>query len=251
MPRGVGNAYQALEDGTAYTYLVNEHWRPDATYVAVAARRPHRGDPVADPPGRRRGLGQGPHEPHARRRHADACPTHADPRRRRPARPGAGRGVPRRRSGSTATELDLTDPDAVAAWPWHEYDARRSTRRRTPPSTRPRRPRAGGRRGRQRHAPARLARQAREHRLTLVHFSTDYVFDGTSDRAHRGRAARHRWASTGRPRPPATSRSRRPLGTTCCAPRGWSATAATSSAPCARWPSGESRPAWSTTRSDA
>lgn len=30
VPRGVGNAYQALEDDTAYTYLVNEHWSADA-----------------------------------------------------------------------------------------------------------------------------------------------------------------------------------------------------------------------------
>ena len=28
VPRGVGNSYQTLEDGTAYTYLVNDHWRP-------------------------------------------------------------------------------------------------------------------------------------------------------------------------------------------------------------------------------
>jgi len=26
VPRGVGNAFQALEDGTVYTYLVNDHW---------------------------------------------------------------------------------------------------------------------------------------------------------------------------------------------------------------------------------
>jgi dTDP-4-dehydrorhamnose 3,5-epimerase len=26
VPRGVGNGYQALADGTTYTYLVNEHW---------------------------------------------------------------------------------------------------------------------------------------------------------------------------------------------------------------------------------
>lgn len=30
VPRGVGNAYQALEDNTTYTYLVNEHWSEDA-----------------------------------------------------------------------------------------------------------------------------------------------------------------------------------------------------------------------------
>ena len=26
VPRGVGNSFQALQDGTVYTYLVNAHW---------------------------------------------------------------------------------------------------------------------------------------------------------------------------------------------------------------------------------
>lgn len=30
VPRGVGNSYQALEDNTVYTYLVNDHWSIDA-----------------------------------------------------------------------------------------------------------------------------------------------------------------------------------------------------------------------------
>lgn len=30
VPRGVGNAFQALEDNTAYTYLVNDHWSEGA-----------------------------------------------------------------------------------------------------------------------------------------------------------------------------------------------------------------------------
>jgi dTDP-4-dehydrorhamnose 3,5-epimerase len=33
VPRGVGNSYQTLAPNTAYTYLVNEHWSPDATYT--------------------------------------------------------------------------------------------------------------------------------------------------------------------------------------------------------------------------
>jgi dTDP-4-dehydrorhamnose 3,5-epimerase len=32
VPRGVGNSYQTLEADTAYTYLVNDHWSPDAAY---------------------------------------------------------------------------------------------------------------------------------------------------------------------------------------------------------------------------
>jgi dTDP-4-dehydrorhamnose 3,5-epimerase len=35
LPRGVGNSYQVLEPNTDYTYLVNEHWTPDATYTMV------------------------------------------------------------------------------------------------------------------------------------------------------------------------------------------------------------------------
>lgn len=33
VPRGVGNAFQTLEPDTAYTYLVNDHWTPEAEYT--------------------------------------------------------------------------------------------------------------------------------------------------------------------------------------------------------------------------
>jgi dTDP-4-dehydrorhamnose 3,5-epimerase len=35
VPRGVANGYQTLEDRVTYTYLVNAHWSPDATYSFV------------------------------------------------------------------------------------------------------------------------------------------------------------------------------------------------------------------------
>lgn len=35
VPRGLGNSYQALEDGTVYSYLVNAHWSPEVKYSAV------------------------------------------------------------------------------------------------------------------------------------------------------------------------------------------------------------------------
>lgn len=35
VPRGVGNAFQTLESDTAYVYLVNDHYSPDAQYVSV------------------------------------------------------------------------------------------------------------------------------------------------------------------------------------------------------------------------
>lgn len=35
VPRGVANGYQTLEPNVSYTYLVNEHWSPEAKYVSV------------------------------------------------------------------------------------------------------------------------------------------------------------------------------------------------------------------------
>ena len=33
VPRGVGNAFQTIEQNTAYSYLVNDHWTADAEYT--------------------------------------------------------------------------------------------------------------------------------------------------------------------------------------------------------------------------
>lgn len=35
VPRGVANGYQTLEENITYTYLVNEHWSPEAKYTFV------------------------------------------------------------------------------------------------------------------------------------------------------------------------------------------------------------------------
>lgn len=35
VPRGVGNSFQVLEDNTVYSYLVNQHFSPNAVYAAV------------------------------------------------------------------------------------------------------------------------------------------------------------------------------------------------------------------------
>jgi dTDP-4-dehydrorhamnose 3,5-epimerase len=35
VPRGVANGYQTLEENITYTYLVNEHWSPEAQYTFV------------------------------------------------------------------------------------------------------------------------------------------------------------------------------------------------------------------------
>ncbi|MEX0668600.1 MAG: dTDP-4-dehydrorhamnose 3,5-epimerase [Candidatus Saccharimonadales bacterium] len=35
VPRGCGNSFQTLEDNVVYTYLVNEHWSPEAKYTML------------------------------------------------------------------------------------------------------------------------------------------------------------------------------------------------------------------------
>ncbi len=35
VPRGVANGYQTLEENVTYTYLVNEHWSPEAKYILI------------------------------------------------------------------------------------------------------------------------------------------------------------------------------------------------------------------------
>lgn len=180
VPRGVGNAYQALEDGTAYSYLVNAHWRPGKTYPALNLADEAASIPWPIPL------------------------SEADISEKDLANPVLGDVTPMEplktlivgSLGQLGTalqveyphadlvdlgELDVTDAAAVAAWPWHDYalvinaaaytavdDAETDKGRRVSWAANA-------------QAPATLARLAREHGFTLVHYSSDYVFDGTAE----------------------------------------------------------------------
>ena len=43
VPRGCGNSYQTLTPDVVYTYLVDEHWSPDASYTLLQAYDPELG----------------------------------------------------------------------------------------------------------------------------------------------------------------------------------------------------------------
>ncbi|MDT9593550.1 bifunctional dTDP-4-dehydrorhamnose 3,5-epimerase family protein/NAD(P)-dependent oxidoreductase [Nocardioides zeae] len=191
VPRGVGNSYQALEDGTTYSYLVNDHFVAGRTYPAL-----HLGDetaavpwpiPLAD--------AEISAKDRANPRLADVTPM--KPRRTLilGARGQLGRalrayfpdadladlaaGDTGNTEAGDVAALDLTDPEAVAAWPWQEYAVVLNAAAYTAVDV------AETPEGRatcwaaNAVAPATLARIATEHRLTLVHVSSDYVFDGT------------------------------------------------------------------------
>ncbi|MDH2413359.1 bifunctional dTDP-4-dehydrorhamnose 3,5-epimerase family protein/NAD(P)-dependent oxidoreductase [Nocardioides sp. CER19] len=190
VPRGVGNSYQALEDGTVYSYLVNDHWQPGPAYPAL-----HLGDPDAAIPWPIP-LSSDEAEISDKDR---KNPVLADvtPMKPRKTLIVGGNGQLGRALAAafpeaevaTRAELDVTDAEAVAAWPWNEYGVVLNAAAYTAVDL------AETDEGRRAAwaanatAPALLARAATEHRLTLVHVSTDYVFDGssagsTTDEAH-------------------------------------------------------------------
>jgi len=181
VPRGVANGYQALQDDTVYSYLVNDHWSPDArsqyTYVNVA-------DETADIPWP---------IPLDRATISDADAAHprlADVVPMKPRRTlivGAkgqlGLALQALLPDADAIdvdELDLTDDAAVAAFGWSRYGTIINAAAYTAVD------RAETPEGRAAcwainvTAVGRLAHAARAHRATLVHVSSDYVFDGTA-----------------------------------------------------------------------
>ncbi|HEY7044995.1 MAG TPA: bifunctional dTDP-4-dehydrorhamnose 3,5-epimerase family protein/NAD(P)-dependent oxidoreductase [Nocardioidaceae bacterium] len=186
VPRGVGNSYQALAAATTYCYLVNDHWRPGQEYPALALDDPTAAIawpiPLAEADVSEKDRTRNP-------RLAEVVPL--QPRRTLVTGSNGqlGRALAAEFPDATTAgshELDLTDEAAVAAWPWHEYgfvlNAAAYTAvdaAETPEGRRSAwRANAG--------IPTTLARIATEHRLTLVHYSTDYVFDGTQvDGGHR------------------------------------------------------------------
>ncbi|GAB7002832.1 bifunctional dTDP-4-dehydrorhamnose 3,5-epimerase family protein/NAD(P)-dependent oxidoreductase [Nocardioides sp. AN3] len=180
VPRGVGNSYQALEDGTVYSYLVNDHWQPGPAYPAL-----HLGDrdaaiPWPIPLAEAEISEKDQRNPHL----ADVSPM----KPRKTLVVGGGGQLGRALAAAfpaaevvTRGELDVTDPAAVAAWPWSDYGVVLNAAAYTAVDLAET---AEGRRAAwaaNAAAPALLARAATEHRLTLVHVSSDYVFDGTED----------------------------------------------------------------------
>lgn len=185
VPRGVGNSYQALEDGTAYTYLVNAHWSAElkGTYTFVNLADPALGIEWPIP------LDEATVS-EADRGHpmlADAVPM--APRRTlvtgcngqlgRAVRAAAeARGLP----GFDYCDIDtfdLSDPAAYGGVDWSLYGAVVNCGAYTAVDA------AETPEGRRAcwaanaAGPALMARTCAEHGIALVHVSSDYVFDGT------------------------------------------------------------------------
>lgn len=187
VPQGVGNGFQTLEPNTAYTYLVNDHYSPDGVYTSL-----NPGDEtiaIAWP------IPLEQAELSAKDRAQGSLSEVVPVRPRKTLVVGAGGQLGRALRSEYAgvshvefadrTEFDLTSGDLGSARPWREYDTIINAAAYTAVDA------AETPQGRiaawaaNVTAVAELAKVAAAQRLTLVHVSSDYVFDGTATRPYR------------------------------------------------------------------
>ncbi len=185
VPRGVANGYQALAPDTVYSYLVNEHWSPDArsayTYLNLADETAAIAWPIP--------LSQ------AEISAADAAHPRLDGvipmAAKRTVVVGAKGQLGRALTallpdalGLDLPEFDLRDPDAIGAVPWGQVGTIINAAAYTAVDA------AETDEGRRAcwdvnvACLARLVEVARAHRIPVAHVSTDYVFDGTAEVHH-------------------------------------------------------------------
>ena len=186
VPRGVGNSYQTLEPDTAYVYLVNDHWSPDAAYSflnladeTVAIDWPI---PLADV--------QISEKDKQHPRLADVTPI--PPKKTLIVGANGQLGTALRAEYgdapwveyATRETLDIAAPGLDTARRWRDYDTIINAAAYTAVDT------AETPEGRAAAWAANvtgvtaLARIATANGITLVHVSSDYVFDGTKPSAY-------------------------------------------------------------------
>ena len=180
VPRGVGNAFQTLTDETVYSYLVNDHWslaaKDSYTFCNLADETLAIDWPIP--------LDQAELSEADRNHPRLSAVTPMSPPRRLVL--GAGGQLGRAllaawpdATGLTRADLDLADPAAVAQLDLSGYGLVVNAAAYTAVDA------AETEQGRRDAwavnvaAVGALVEAAREHRTTLVHVSSDYVFDGT------------------------------------------------------------------------
>ena len=187
VPRGVGNSFQALEDGTVYTYLVNAHWSLEQkkTYTFVNLADPELNIQWPIPLEESERSEADLHHPMLR----DAKPM--APRRTMVTGCNGQLGHAIRdyveEHGLEGFEFndidtfDFSDPAQYDQFDWSLYGtvinagAYTAVDKAETPEGRALAWKANA------QGPALLARVCAEHNITLVHVSSDYVFDGTAE----------------------------------------------------------------------
>ena len=188
VPRGVGNSFQALEDGTAYTYLVDAHWSAElkSTYTFVNLADPALGIdwpiPLSEATVSEADLAHPMLKdvvPMAPRR---TLVTGCNGQLGRAVRALAEeRGLSAWFDFCDVDSFDMSDPAVYSRYDWSLYGAvincgaYTAVDKAETPEGRVTAWKANA------TGPALLARTCAEHGITLVHVSSDYVFDGTAE----------------------------------------------------------------------
>jgi dTDP-4-dehydrorhamnose reductase len=180
VPRGVGNAYQTLTEQTAYSYLVNDHWKPAAresyTFVNLADETLAINWPI---PFARAELSEADKE-HPRL--TDVAPVQPKQTLIIGAAGQLGRALVKALPAAvpiTREVLDLASPQSIKSFDFSPYRAVINAAGYTKVDA------AETEAGRREawainvSGVAALVEAARRHRFTLVHISSDYVFDGS------------------------------------------------------------------------
>lgn len=173
VPRGVANGFQALQENTAYTYLVNDHWSANAQYSFVNLASVGIEWPI---PLEQAELSEkDKHHPPL----ALATPVPARPVLVVGANGQVGRALATQFPSADLRDssLDITDLAALEALNWRGYRAVINAAAFTAVD-------AAEQEGRAKAwavnatGAANVARLAQRHHIPVVHFSSDYVFDG-------------------------------------------------------------------------
>lgn len=188
VPRGVGNSFQALEDGAVYTYLVDAHWSLELkrTYTFVNLADPELAIEWPIPLDQATVSEADLNHPMLK----DVVPM--APRRtlvtgcngqlgRAVCALAEERGAAKDFDFCDIDTFDMSDPEAYAQYDWSLYGtvincgAYTAVDRAETPEGRVAAWKANA------AGPALLARTCAGHGITLVHVSSDYVFDGTAE----------------------------------------------------------------------
>jgi dTDP-4-dehydrorhamnose 3,5-epimerase len=187
VPRGVGNAYQTLEPNTAYIYLVNDHYSPEAQYTSVNLADETLAISWPIPLARAEMSAKDRDHPSL----ADVNPI--SPRKTLVLGAGGQLGKALREAYAGAPEvefaeradLDLAAGGIETARRWRDYETIVNAAAYTGVDS------AETPDGRATAwatnvvGVTALARTAADHNITLVHISSDYVFDGRTSRPYR------------------------------------------------------------------
>lgn len=180
VPRGVANGYQTLEDNTVYSYLVNDHWSADAQYSFVSMFDESLGIEWPIPLAESEVSDKDKAHPNL----ADATPIKPKKTLIVGANGQLGRAFQALYPGAECVDrdtLDISSPDVFSARRWRDYGVILNAAAYTAVDLAET---AEGRRDAWKAnatAVANLAKIAAANSITLVHVSSDYVFDGTAE----------------------------------------------------------------------